>query len=108
VTKSIRTSRSRHCTVATATHPRKGDYRFFNNAPQVTDVKTLRVTGQAEFLEDPELKAKVLEARPFYKNFGTGEPDDPTYPVVRVAHGEAWFWTMDYVLREAEAERIRF
>jgi pyridoxamine 5'-phosphate oxidase len=66
------------------------------------------VTGQAEFLEDPELKAKVLEARPFYKNFGTGEPDDPTYPVVRVAHGEAWFWTMDYVLREAEAERIRF
>jgi pyridoxamine 5'-phosphate oxidase len=81
---------------------------FFNNAPQVADVKTLRVTGQAEFLEDPELKAKVLEARPFYKNFGTGEPDDPTYPVVRVAHGEAWFWTMDYVLREAEAERIRF
>jgi uncharacterized pyridoxamine 5'-phosphate oxidase family protein len=81
---------------------------FFNNPAEFTDVKVLRVTGEAEFLEDLELKAKVLEDRSFYKNFGTGKPDDPTYPVFRVAHGEAWFWTPEYILREAEAERIRF
>jgi len=68
----------------------------------------MRVTGEAEFLEDLELKKRVLEERPFYKNFGSGKPDDPTYPVVRVAHGVAWFWNTNYILKEAEAERIQF
>ena len=81
---------------------------FFNNAPALKDVKALRVTGKAEFVEDRDLKVRLLNERPFYRNFGTGAPDDPTYPVVRVAHGEAWFWTMECALREAEAERIRF
>ena len=80
---------------------------FFNNAAEFKDVQVMRVTGQAEFLEDLELKKKVLEDRPFYKNFGSGEPDDPTYPIVRVAHGEAWFWNANYILKEAEAERVR-
>ena len=81
---------------------------FLNHPPEFKDVKVLRVTGQAEFIEDLALKEKVLEDRPMYKQFGTGKPDDSTYPVFRVAHGEAWFWTPQYILKEAEAERIRF
>ena len=79
-----------------------------DNPSEFKDVRVLRVTGQAEFLDDLELKKRVLEERPGYKDFGTGEPDDPTYPVLRIPHGEAWFWTPDFKLRESEAERIRF
>lgn len=81
---------------------------FFNHAPDPGNWRVLRVTGEAEFLDNLDLKKKVLEDRPFYKQFGSGKPNDPTYPVMRIAHGEAWFWTTEYILREAEAERIRF
>ena len=81
---------------------------FYNHAAQIQDARVMRVTGTAEFLEDLDLKEKVLADRSFYKNFGTGQPDDPTYPVLRVAHGEIWFWTTEYILKEAEAERIQF
>jgi uncharacterized pyridoxamine 5'-phosphate oxidase family protein len=81
---------------------------FYNNAPDPGGWRVLRVSGEAEFLDDLALKAKALEDRPFYKRYGTGQPDDPTYPVMRIPHGEAWFWTAEYILREAEAERVRF
>ena len=81
---------------------------FFNNPSDFTDVRVLRVTGEVEFLEDLELKKRVLEDRPMYKTRGSGKPEDPAYPVMRVAHGEAWFWTPQYILKEAEAERVKF
>jgi uncharacterized pyridoxamine 5'-phosphate oxidase family protein len=81
---------------------------FYNNASGPEGWRVLRVSGEAEFLDDLALKEQVLEDRPFYRDYGSGEPDDPTYPVIRIPHGEAWFWTAEYILREAEAERVRF
>ena len=81
---------------------------FYNNLGVSEGAKVMRVTGKVEFLDDLELKKQVLEDRSKYKNYGTGEPDDPTYPVFRIAHGEAWFWSREYILKESEAERIRF
>lgn len=54
----------------------------------------LRVAGEVEFVDDPGLKKKVLEDRPFLKDFGMTF-DDPGLIIVRIAHGESYFWTME-------------
>jgi len=61
----------------------------------------LRVTGKVEFLNDLELKKKVLEDRPFLKKFGL-TPESPGLVIFRVAKGEAHFWTMENNLKPKE------
>jgi pyridoxamine 5'-phosphate oxidase len=65
----------------------------------------LRVAGNIEFLSDPELKKKVLEDRPFLKNFAM-TAESPLLVIFRVAKGEAHFWTMETNLNPKEI--IRF
>lgn len=54
----------------------------------------MRVTGKVEFLDDPELKKKVLEDRPFLKKFGL-KPESPLLVIFRISKGEAHFWTFE-------------
>jgi pyridoxamine 5'-phosphate oxidase len=68
----------------------------------------LRVTGKVEFIDDAALKEKVLEDRPFLKNMGIESPDDPRLAIFKIHTGEAFFWTMEYSMRESEIERIKF
>lgn len=68
----------------------------------------LRVTGVVEFLDDAALKKKVLEDRPFLKDMGIATPDDPRLTIFKIQRGEAFFWTIEYSMREAEIERIKF
>lgn len=68
----------------------------------------LRVTGKVEFLDNPSLKSKVLEDRPFLKGIGIKTPDDPLLIIFRVYSGEAYFWTMANNMKESEIERIKF
>jgi pyridoxamine 5'-phosphate oxidase len=68
----------------------------------------LRVTGEVEFLDDPALKKRVLEERPFLKDMGIDTPDDPRLAIFRISTGEAFFWTMEYSMRESEIDRITF
>ena len=53
----------------------------------------MRVAGEIEFVDDPNLKKKVLEDRPFLKEFGMTF-DHPGLIIFRISHGEAYFWTM--------------
>jgi uncharacterized pyridoxamine 5'-phosphate oxidase family protein len=53
----------------------------------------MRVEGAAEFLDDKELKRKVIEDRPFLKMFGL-TPDSPELIIFKVGKGQAHFWTM--------------
>lgn len=53
----------------------------------------MRVAGEVEFVDDVELKKKVLEDRPFLKEFGMTF-DHPGLIIFRIAKGEAYFWTM--------------
>lgn len=53
----------------------------------------MRVTGSVEFLNDPALKRKVMEDRPFLKSFGL-TPEHPDLVLFRVAGGYARFWTL--------------
>lgn len=68
----------------------------------------MRVAGSVEFIDDPALKERLVKERPWLLQIGVSGADDPKLAVFRVAHGEAYFWTMENNMREAEAPRVRF
>ncbi len=69
--------------------------------------RTMRLTGEIEFLDNPDLRSRLLAERPFLKAF-VKSSDDPLLAIFRVPKGEAWFWTMAENLRESEVPRVRF
>jgi len=75
---------------------------FFNNESDLEKAKSMRLTGEVEFLDDPDLKKQLLEDRPFLQDA------EPVLELFRVHSGEAFFWTMADVLKEKEIERVRF
>ena len=70
--------------------------------------KVMRINGETEFVEDLELKTRMLAERPFLKTLGIQTPDDPLFVLFRVKKGEAFFWTMANNMRESEIERLKF
>lgn len=70
--------------------------------------KVMRVTGKVKFITDPKIRARCIEERPFVKNFGITEPDNPLLAVFQVYTGEAYFWTMEDSMKEADLPRIKF
>lgn len=70
--------------------------------------KVMRVSGEIEFVDDLELKTKLIEERPFFKALGIEKPDDPLFVLFRVFRGEAFFWTMADNMKESDIERINF
>jgi pyridoxamine 5'-phosphate oxidase len=67
----------------------------------------MRVAGEVEFLDDADLRARLLEERPFLKAL-MNSPSDPVLAIFRIPEGEAWFWSMAENMREAEIPRIKF
>ncbi len=61
----------------------------------------LRIGGEVEFLNDSELKAKVLEDRLFLKKIGL-TADSPDLILFRISHGHAHFWTMENNIKPKE------
>ncbi len=70
--------------------------------------KVMRVYGKARIITDIKIRAKCIEERPFVKNFGITEPDNPLLAVFQVYTGEAYFWTMADSMKEAGLPRIKF
>lgn len=58
--------------------------------------------GMVAFLDDPKLKERLLEERPFLR------PTAENIAIFRVEKGEAWFWTFSDSGRESTVERISF
>ena len=53
----------------------------------------MRVAGTVEFIDDKELRRKLVEERQFLKAWGfTAESKELV--IFRIAKGEAYFWTM--------------
>jgi pyridoxamine 5'-phosphate oxidase len=61
----------------------------------------LRITGKVEFLDDYAIKERVLNDRPFLRQFGT-TAESPELIIFRIAHGEANFWTSETNLKPKE------
>ncbi len=68
----------------------------------------MRVSGETEFVDDLELKAKLLQEQPFFKALGIEKPDDPLFVLFRVRKGGAFFWTMADNMKESEIQKIQF
>jgi len=58
----------------------------------------LRVAGAIEFIEDVEIKKKVINDRPFLKDFGL-TPESPQLVIFRISSGEAHFWDWESNLK---------
>ncbi len=92
----------------------KDVYKQLNRNPKVEVCfitpkfdRMMRLTGEVEFLDNSDLRARLLEDRPFLKAFSKG-PNNPLLAIFRISKGEAWFWTMADNLKEAEVPRIKF
>lgn len=81
----------------------KTEVCFFRQGPRAGAV--LRVSGSVEFLDDEQLKKKVMIERPFLKDFGLSA-DSPDLVIFRIPHGEAHFWSMETSLEPKDI--IRF
>jgi uncharacterized pyridoxamine 5'-phosphate oxidase family protein len=80
---------------------------FYNNAADPADWKQLRVTGEAEFLEDEETLEKAYQNRSFLDDL-VGFSVKPLVRPCRIATGEAHFWTGANNLKESEIEKLKF
>jgi pyridoxamine 5'-phosphate oxidase len=65
---------------------------FFD--PKTKNMQMMRVTGKVEFQHDIETKKRLIDARPFLKQWGL-TPESPGLIVFRVGKGEAFFWSID-------------
>ena len=63
---------------------------------------------KVQFIDDLEVRAKCINERPFVKNFGITEPDNPLLAVFKVYAGEAYFWTMADSMKEDKIPRVKF
>ena len=63
---------------------------FFN--PKSKDMQQMRVTGTVEFINDIEMKKKLLDARPFLKQAGL-TPENPGLLLFKIVKCTAHFWT---------------
>ncbi len=70
--------------------------------------KVMRVSGKMKIVEDMDIKKKCIAERPFLKNMGITEPDDPLLAVFHLYTGEAFFWTMADSMKEASIPRVKF
>jgi pyridoxamine 5'-phosphate oxidase len=70
--------------------------------------KVMRVYGKVKFIDDLEMKAKCIQERPFVKNFGITEPNNPLLAVFHLYTGEAYFWTFADSMKEAQIPRVKF
>lgn len=68
----------------------------------------LRVSGNMEFVNEMETKARVYKDRPFLKGMGVDGPESPLLSVFRLAHGEAFLWTGAASMYEDDREIIKF
>jgi uncharacterized pyridoxamine 5'-phosphate oxidase family protein len=61
----------------------------------------MRVAGEIQFVNDVELKKKVLEYKPFLKEFGMTF-EHPGLIIFRIAKGEAYLWAIATNLQPKE------
>ncbi len=68
----------------------------------------MRVSGRVRIIDDTEMKKKCLKERPFLKDLGITDPNDPLLGIFHLYTGEAYFWTMADSMKEADIPRVKF
>jgi pyridoxamine 5'-phosphate oxidase len=63
---------------------------FFDSKSK--DMKQIRITGTAQFVDDLEMKKQLIDARPFLKKAGI-TPESQGLIIIRVVMVTAFMWT---------------
>jgi pyridoxamine 5'-phosphate oxidase len=80
---------------------------FYHPGNDLMAKNMMRVTGEVEFLDNQSIRDRLLNERHFLKAL-MKSPNDTVLAIFRIPKGEAWFWSMDENMREAEVPRVRF
>ncbi len=80
---------------------KNGTVEFAYYLPDEAVGTMLRVAGEVEFLDDVEIKKKVLADRPFLAEFGL-TAEGPELVVFRISNGEAHFWDWESNVKPKE------
>ena len=80
---------------------------FYDHTSPPDGGTVLRVSGDVEFVEDLDMKTRILKKSPVLQSIFSG-PDDVNYVLYRIAHGEARFWTMADFGKESQIKGILF
>jgi pyridoxamine 5'-phosphate oxidase len=80
---------------------------YYNNPSNLGEARQMRVSGVAELVQDKALIHKVAQERAFLEPV-LGQPLEPVTEIWRISHGDAHFWTMGDVGKEAQLEHVRF
>lgn len=78
----------------------KAEICYFNNASELADSKSMRITGKLELLDDDQLREEGYKDRAFLERI-SGRSLKQYIEVFRLSTGEAVFWT----LKDAGGER---
>jgi len=70
--------------------------------------KAMRVSGRVKTIDDVELRRKCIEERPFLKELGITDPENPLLAIFHLYTGEAYFWTRADSMKEADIPREKF
>jgi hypothetical protein len=65
----------------------------------------IRVAGKVEFIRDKALEERLYRDQLWVSDL-IAKGTEPA--IFRVAHGEAYFWTMADNMREHDASRVKF
>jgi uncharacterized pyridoxamine 5'-phosphate oxidase family protein len=85
----------------------KAELCFYARGAQGTG-RMMRVSGKVEFLNDKSLEERLYKDRPWVNDLMKSAPKDARLAMFRIAHGEAYFWTMENNMREQETPRVKF
>jgi pyridoxamine 5'-phosphate oxidase len=80
---------------------------FYNNPAELGNAKSIRLTRNIEFIDDPKMKKKAYEDRKFLDDI-VGKSIEFYLEIFRITSGDVHFWTMADVKKEKELEHLKF
>lgn len=80
---------------------------FYNNPHDFAQAKQMRIRGEVEFIEDPEMKHKLHEQRLFLDDLA-GRNLESISEVFKVKTGDIHFWSISDVMNETHLEHLTF
>ena len=80
---------------------------FFNHPHDFSHAKQMRLTGEVEFIDDPDLLHRIHKERQFLDDIA-GKNLEPYTEIFKVTAGDLHFWTMSDVMNELHLEHLAF
>jgi len=80
---------------------------FFNGSSDLAQSKHLRVAGKIEFMDDPEILDRIYEKIKGLEPLAGG-PFKHLLEIYRIKSGDAHFWTINDLGKEARIKHLKF